>query len=394
MKLHLIILSVCTLLITSACSENIEIDHSISNINERLDKFLGLELSDHQFPGIQYVVFNKDKIIYEYSGGYAKVAAKEKMTSDSVINVFSTTKVVTAIAVLQLAQEQKILLSDKVIKYIPTLPYKKVTISQVLSQSSGIPNALLGNFYIHWLSEHENYNRDISLNTALENNTDLEFDPGEEIGYSNMGYAILGKVIEKVSGLKYEEYIIKNIFDRLKLNDEKINFNSQRQKNAALPYFRRYSLIDNFMVLFLKGNTTKEEGVWRSINRPFYFNHPSHGGIVASASEYAKIYMSLMRVDNSVLLSSDSINKMFSKQINYKDKSMAISWFMGEMNDVQYFYHQGSGIGYIAEVRLYPKEKFGSILLMNSSDYSSLSKLNVLDGEFVSSFDKNKTVTH
>lgn len=101
-----------------------------------------------------------------------------------------------------------------------------------------------------------------------------------------------------------------------------------------------------------------------------------------------------MRVDNSVLLSSDSINKMFSKQINYKDKSMAISWFMGEMNDVPYFYHQGSGIGYIAEVRLYPKEKFGSILLMNSSDYSSLSKLNVLDGEFVSSFDKNKTVTH
>ena len=201
-----------------------------------------------------------------------------------------------------------------------------------------------------------------------------------------MGYAILGKIIEKISGLKYEEYVAKNIFDRLKLNSEKINFNSQRQNNSALPYFRRYSLMNNFLVLLLKGSTTRVEGTWKSINRPFYFGHPAHGGIVASASEYAKIFMSLMRVDNSVLLSSDSIKKMFSKQISYKDKSMAVSWFMGEMNGVPYFYHQGGGIGYLAEVRIYPNEKFGSILLMNRSEYNTLSKLNILDGEFVSFF--------
>ena len=390
MKLQSIILSISILLITSSCSENIEVNHSISNINKRLDNFLDLQLSNNQFPGIQYVVFDKDKILYEYSGGYAKVAAKEKMTSNSVLNVFSTTKVVTAIAVLQLAQDQKLLLTDKVIKYIPTLPYKNVTISQVLSQSSGIPNVLLGNFYVHWLSEHDSYNSDLSLNSALENNIGLVFEPGEEIGYSNMGYAILGKVIENVSGLKYEEYITENIFNRLKLNSEKINFNSQRQKNSALPYFRRYSLINNFMIMFLKGSTTREEGVWKSITRPFYFDHPSHGGIVASASEYAKIFMSLMRVDNSVLLSSDFIKKMFSKQISYKEKSMAVSWFMGEMNNVPYFYHQGSGIGYIAEVRIYPKEKFGSILLMNRSEYKALSILNILDSEFIASLHKLK----
>ena len=394
MKLHSVIFSIFILLITSACSENIEVNHSISNVNERLDNFLDLELAENEFPGIQYVVFNKDKIIYEYSGGYAKVAAKEKMTSNSVLNVYSTTKVITAIAILQLAQEQKLLLTDNVVKYIPTLPYKNVTISQVLSQSSGIPNALLGNFYIHWLSEHKDYNRDLSLNKALENNTDLVFKPGEEIGYSNLGYAILGKVIENVSGLKYEEYIKKNIFDRLKLNNEKINFNSQRQKNAALPYFRRYSLLNNFLVLFLKGSTTQEEGVWKSINRPFYFNHPSHGGIVASASEYAKIFMSLMRDDNSVLLSSDWIKKMFSKQVSYKDKNMAISWFMGEMNNVPYYFHQGSGIGYIAEVRIYPKEKFGSILLMNRTEYNALTKLNILDSEIISSVHNNDAVLH
>jgi len=155
-------------IVSVSCSKQNTVDHSISDINERLDNFLSLELKDKQFPGVQYVVFNKDKILYDFAGGYAKVAARKKMTANSLLNVFSTTKVVTAIAVLQLAQQEKLKLSDKAIKYFPALPYKEVTISQILSQSSGIPNALLGNFYIHWFNEHENFDRDAGLLAALK----------------------------------------------------------------------------------------------------------------------------------------------------------------------------------------------------------------------------------
>lgn len=383
MKLHNILYSTFVLLIITSCSSNNTVDRSIPNINERVNHYLDLELKEHQFPGIQYVVFNKDKILYEYAGGYAKVAAKEKMTSDSVLNVFSTTKVITAIALLQLAQEGKLELSDKVVKYFPELPYKEVTIKQVLSHSSGITNALLGNFYIHWLHEHDSYDRDAELLSVLKENMELNFNPGKEIAYSNMGYAILGKVIENISGLKYEEYVIKNIFNRLNLDKAKINFGSQQQNNSALPYFKRYSLAYNFMVLFLAGSETKSEGNWTSINGPFYFNHPAHGGIIASASEYAKIFMDLMKYEQSNLLSENFINKMFSKQIQYDDTSIAISWFMGELNKRPYFYHQGSGLGYVAEVRIYPNENMGSIILMNRSEYDALSKLNILDAEFI-----------
>ena len=384
MKRQHILLSFFLLLTLVSCSKNNSIDRRISNINDRLDSFLTLELKDNQFPGVQYVVFNKDKVLYEFAGGYAKVEENEKMTANSLLNVFSTTKVVTAIAVLQLAQQGKLALTDKAAKYFPELPYKEVTIAQILSQSAGIPNALLGNFYIHWFSEHESFDRDAGLLSALKENTTLKFTPGEEVGYSNMGYAVLGKIIENVSGLKYEEYISRNIFNRLNLDKDKINFNSQRQKNAALPYFKRYSPINNILVLFLQGSTTKSEGNWKSINRPFYFNHPSHGGIVASAKEYAKIFMSLLRTENSELLSSELINMMFSKQISYKETTMAISWFMGEMHGVPYFYHQGSGMGYVAEVRIYPEEKIGSLILMNRTEYDALSKLNILDYEYIS----------
>jgi len=205
-----------------------------------------------------------------------------------------------------------------------------------------------------------------------------------------MGYAVLGKIIENVSGLKYEEYVSLNIFNRLNLDKEKINFGSQLQKNAALPYFKRYSPVNNILVFFLQGSTTKTEGDWKSINPSFYFNHPSHGGIVASAKEYAKIFMSLMRTENSQLLSSDFISEMFTKQISYKDTTMAISWFMREMDGKTYYYHQGSGMGYVAEVRIYPQEKIGTLLLMNRTEYDALAKIKILDAEYISHLEKNQ----
>ena len=391
MKAHNVFLSVFVLLIITSCSNNNVIDKSITNLNDRLDNYLESELKDNQFPGIQYVVFNKDKILYEYAGGYAKVEAQEEMKSNSVLNVFSTTKVITAIAILQLAQDGKIILKDKAVKYFPKLPYKDVTVMQVLSHSSGITNALLGNFYIHWEKEHDNYDRDAELLSALKENTELNFKPGKEIGYSNMGYAVLGKIIENVSGLKYEEYVTKNIFNRLQLDKEKINFGNQQQNNSALPYFKRFSLTYNFMSLFLSGSDTKAEGEWTSINGPFYFNHPSHGGIMASANEYAKIFMSLMKKDKSDLLSPGFIQQMFTMQSQYKNESIAISWFMDKMNKTPYFYHQGSGMGYVAEVRIYPQENIGTLILMNRTEYDALEKLNILDSEFISYLRQKKS---
>lgn len=372
----------------ASCSNSVVVDKSISDINKRLDNYLELAYQNNQFPGIQYIVFNKDKVLYEYSGGYAKIDAKEKMTPNSVLNVFSTTKVITGIAILQLAQQGKLSVYDKVAKYFPDLPYKDITIIQVLSHSSGITNALLGNFYVHWVNEHKNYDRDAELLSVLKENIELNFNPGQEIGYSNMGYAILGKVIENVSELKYEDYVTKYIFNKLKLNSKKINFNSQKQKDSALPYFKSFSLMYNIMVLFLDDSETKNEGEWISINPPFYFNHPSHGGIVASSGEYAKIFMDLMKNEKSILLSPESIKQMFTNQIRYDDTSMAVSWFMGKMNKKPYFYHQGSGMGYVAEVRIYPEENIGSIILMNRTEYDALSMLNILDAEFISDFKK------
>lgn len=379
MKLIALLIS---MIAVASCSHNVKMNKNIVDIDERLDSFFHQHLQDSRFPGVQYVLFDSHKLLYEFSGGLARIKDEEKMLPHSLLNVFSTTKIVTAIAILQLSQEGRLSLDDQLTRYLPEMPYKEVTIRQILSHSSGIPDPFLGNFFIHWSDEHNDYKRDEVLKQVVRENSQLKFSPGEKILYSNLGYAILGKIIENLSGLSYEEYVTRHIFDKLGLNTGEINFGDQSQPGASRAYFRRTSILYNMMVLLLKGRETKVEGKWKAIDKPFYFNFPSHGGIMASAREYARIFSDLMKPD-SLLLSSATLATLFAEQKQYKDTTLAISWFKGEMQNRPYFYHQGGGMGFVAEVRIYPDDNIGSIILINRTDINSLAILNDLDSEYL-----------
>lgn len=382
MKIYKYFLFIPLIIFIASCSNNISIDKNISDIHKRLDNYLSKHLQEESFPGIQYVIFDSEKLQHKFSGGMAQIDTKKKMHSYSVLNVFSTTKIITAIAILQLAQDGQLSLDDKLVKHFPTIPYKNVTIRHVLSHSSGIPDPFIGNYYIHWSDEHASYDSDALLTSVLKENDTLKFNPGEEISYSNLGYAILGKIIENISGLRYETYVTKNIFNKLNLNPKEIGFGDQTQLNASKPYFKRMSILFNLLSMLLDNNKTKVEGNWKSIDKPFYFDFPAHGGIVASAREYSKIFMDLLK-NKSVLLSAKSKKILFTIQKQYKKNKLAIGWFKGKMNDIPYFFHQGGGLGYIAEVRIYPTKSIGSLILINKSDGNSLSILSELDTEYI-----------
>jgi len=379
---HTLVMLMSLFLVVS-CSNEIRMNKNLTDASERVDDFLNSQIQDHQMPGVQYVVFNQDGILYEYNGGLADVQGKREITPESLMGIFSTTKLITAIAILQLAEQHKLSLDDTIQKHAPGVPYKDVTIRHVLSHSSGISDPVLGNFYIHWEDEHNAFNQDELLDTVMSDNSKLEFEPGKEILYSNLGYAILGKVIENVSGLKYEQYVEKNIFEKLGLSSKEINFGHQLQPDAARPYYKSTSILYNFMVLFIKDRNIKKEGKWKSLDKPYYFNFPAHGGIVASAGELSKIFIDLMGPSPKVL-TGDSKNIMFTEQSSFKEHSIAVSWFKTNMNGEPYFSHQGGGVGYISEVRVYPEQLMGSVLLINRSDVDSLSLLNTLDSEFIS----------
>ncbi len=370
------------IIVISSCKSEIEINKEIMDMNERLDSFLDNKVERNEFPGIQYIVVDSDQIIYSYAGGFSDVINKKPMTFNNTMNTFSTTKLITAISILQLAEKGKLRLDDKVSVYIEDIPYKEITIRNVLSHSSGIPNPVLGNFYIHWEDEHENFDRDKLLNKVLSRNSKLKYAPGSKIKYSNLGYAILGKVIEVISGISYEEYVQQNVFDTLDIDSKLCHFKSQTFSDNAKPYYKANSIVYNIMKLFLKGVKARKEGKWKTLDKNWYFNFPAHGGIIVSAREYAKIFQDLLR-DDSKLLSKTSKELFFSEQTRYKKSRRAIGWSIREFEGIKYYRHTGGGLGYVSEVRYYPEYNRVSVLQINRTNVKALDILNQLDKEVI-----------
>ena len=120
------------------------------------EKLLFAEIKENRSPSIQYALFNKDSIIKRYALGLADIHDKKEVNKNTTYNAYSVTKTFTALAILQLARQDKLKLDDSIKKYLPDIPYNcDITIKQVLSHSAGIPNPIPLN-WIHLSSTHNN----------------------------------------------------------------------------------------------------------------------------------------------------------------------------------------------------------------------------------------------
>ena len=177
------------------------------NIPGELDRLFLRISTDPQirFNGVVLVAEN-DKIIYQNAVGFSNMGIQQKNTPETRFQLASLSKVFTATAVMQLVEKGSIRLDDPLIKYLPTFPYAGITIRQILSHTSGLPD--FRDVY-RVKSNHALNNSDIL--PALVQFGPLASAPGAEWHYSSMGYALLAGLIEKVSGQLYPEYIREQI---------------------------------------------------------------------------------------------------------------------------------------------------------------------------------------
>jgi D-alanyl-D-alanine carboxypeptidase len=134
-----------------------------------------------------------------------------RASPETVYAIASITKQFTAAAVLQLAEVGKLQLDDEIIRYLPDYPVRgnRVTVRQLRNHTSGIRNmTALGAPYWSQIS------RDVQPEDVIRifQNEPFDFSAGEHYSYSNSGYFLLGVMIEKASGMKYSEYLAKNVF--------------------------------------------------------------------------------------------------------------------------------------------------------------------------------------
>ena len=184
----------------------------------------------HELAGAVALVADKEKVLSESAVGFADIAQGRAMTPDALFWIASESKGMTATAVLMLVDEGKIALDDPVEKYLPEFcgqmlavkndsgpaslrkPSHPITLREVLSHMSGLP----------FQSSVEKPTLDgLPLAVAVRSyaTTPLQNEPGTHYSYSNAGINTAGRIVEVVTGMKYEDYMQQRLFDPLGMKD-------------------------------------------------------------------------------------------------------------------------------------------------------------------------------
>jgi len=228
-----------------------------------LQEFMTGQNKYFQFNG-NILVAEKGKPIYQQSLGYADYNSKRMLNDSSVFELASVSKQFTAMGIMILKDRKLLSYENNIKKYFPQLPYDNITIRNLLMHTSGIPS-YEEQFEKNWDRKKIAFNKDI-IDMLVQRRDTLFFKPGTKWRYSNTGYALLASIIEKVSGMSYNDFMAVNIFRPLGMNHTFI-YNSRRTTNKfpdnyALGFvysdsLKRYILPDDLpaynMVYYLDG---------------------------------------------------------------------------------------------------------------------------------------------
>ena len=179
---------------------------------EIIQSFLDEQARNGEFSGSVLIALDGIPILQQ-AYGMADRSLEVPNQIDTKFNLGSMDKMFTAIAIMQLVEQGKLSLHEKIGTYLPAYPNPEiadtVTIHQLLTHSSGFGNYFDSPLYL------EKHNQVRSLNDyfALFTDTPLLFEPGSQFAYSNSGYIVLGLIIEAVSGISYYDYVQEHIFE-------------------------------------------------------------------------------------------------------------------------------------------------------------------------------------
>lgn len=176
---------------------------------------------DSLFPGETFngeiLIAKNGEILFEKYQGYHDFKNKTPITENTPLHVASVSKPLTGAAILKLYEEDKLSLDDSVQVYIRDFPYHGITIRNLLSHRSGLPNYL---YFMDkdWDKKRMASNQDI-INFMIEQKVPRTASPDRAFQYCNTNYILLALIVEKITGMDFPTYMKKNIFEPLGMNN-------------------------------------------------------------------------------------------------------------------------------------------------------------------------------
>lgn len=203
---------------------------------EKFNKLIENSILNEQLPGANYVIVTKNKKIFGSLGNKALIPEVEKNSLDTIYDIASMSKVVsTTSCALRLVENGDIRLFDPVKKYIPEYKHENVRIYDLMTHTSGMKSYLPNANTLK--SAEEVWNKIIEL--------DLDYEKGSKILYSCINYIILGKIIERVSGMSLAEFAKKEVFEPLEMKDT--CYNPSDVKRCAPTEVRKDEVFDGVL---------------------------------------------------------------------------------------------------------------------------------------------------
>ena len=334
-----LVLSIALLLFTTTFASG-------QDVAANADQYLSTWANQGRFSGV-ILIAKGDKVLLRKGYGKANFEHNVPNNPETVFRIGSITKLFTAFSVLQLEERGLLSVNDPVVKYIPEMPraWSAITIHQLLCHKSGIPDFANAKSY-------GDLNDSRRVENALKEYADkpLLSQPGATMRYSNSGYILLGRLIEKVTGKSYEDYLTENILQPAGMTHTAYDHSATLVPNRASGYN-----FDGELVINAK------------------FADPAGA---SSAGALRSTVDDLYRFDR--ILKSD---KLFSPAITAKawtayghwsspppvplEADYGYGWMLGDEFGHRYIGHGGWINGFVSQFKRYPDDDAVMIILSN-----------------------------
>ncbi|MCC9071245.1 beta-lactamase family protein [Flavobacterium sp. F-65] len=310
------------------------------DIATNLAKYMQAQVDINNFSGTVIVTKN-GSVLLKKAYGLADYEWNIKNTVDTKFQLASVTKQFTATAILQLVEQGKLSLDDKLSKFFPDYPKADiVTIHMLLSHSSGLA-----------LGFKELALTTISTDSAYNEIKKIpyEFAPGTKSEYSNVGYYLLGKIIEKASGEKYAVYLKKNIFEKVGMKNTGVSNNDSIIPKKAKVYH------------------ITENGYVHNPYINWQFNL-GHDGVYSTVEDLALWDQALY---GTTILSSEMKKKMFT---SYNNQSYGYGFMVNPFynHGHQLIAHDGGFFGTMTSFNRFTDDKIFVAVLSNNESPSHI----------------------
>ena len=219
-RLRLTALLIASCLTLSACLTPLTAPENVSHgdfrtIENYIAELVDLEMSDHEITGISIALIDDQKVIWQKGFGFADLENKIPATPETIYRAGSISKVFTAAATMQLAEQGKIDIDQPLVKALPEFSIKTrfpdaapVTPRNVMTHHSGLPSNYYRGLFVRNPDPFESVLDDIR-------DEYLSTPPNTVFSYSNLGMALLGASVEKISGQAFNDYMGQHFFQPL-----------------------------------------------------------------------------------------------------------------------------------------------------------------------------------